>query len=51
MLYTVLENIIKNKGYATKEEIQSKVDIFYARSRLTTEEYNELCDLINATYL
>ncbi len=40
--------IIKRKG--TKEELQDKLDVFYARNRMTDAEYNELCDLLQEVY-
>ena len=50
MLYKVLKNIITNKGYETKEEAHSYVDIFYAKKRLTEVQYAELDELIETVY-
>ena len=50
MLFKVLKNVIANKGYDTKEEAQSYVDVFYAKKRLTEEEYQELDTLIESVY-
>jgi hypothetical protein len=51
MLFKVLKNVIADKGYDTKEEAQSYVDVFYAKKRLTEEQYTELSDLVDTTYL
>ena len=50
MLFKVLKNVIANKGYDTKEEAQSYVDVFYAKKRITEEQYNELETLIESVY-
>ena len=50
MLYKVLKNVIVNKGYETKEEAHSYVDIFYAKQRLTAEQYAELDALVETVY-
>ena len=50
MLYKVLKNVIANKGYATKEEAHSYVDVFYAKKRITEEQYNELDALVETVY-
>ena len=34
----LLENLIIKKYYANKEDIQKKLDVFYAMSKLTDEE-------------
>lgn len=38
----LLENLIIKKYYANKEDIQKKLDVFYAMSKLTDEEYTTL---------
>lgn len=38
----LLENLITKKFYEKKEEIQNKLDVFYAMSKITDEEYTTL---------
>lgn len=38
----LLENLITKKFYEKKEEIQNKLDVFYAISKITDEEYTTL---------
>lgn len=45
----VLYNLLKDmhdKQFITDEEIQSKADVLYTFSRLTEEEYKELCSML-----
>ena len=46
MLYKVLKNMIVKKNYNTKEEMQTKLDVFYATNRLTQEQYEELTAML-----
>ena len=39
---TLLENLITKKYYENKEEIQNKLDVFYAMSKISDEEYTNL---------
>ena len=39
---TLLENLITKKYYENKEEIQNKLDVFYAMSKISDEEYTIL---------
>ena len=39
---TLLDNLITKKYYDNKEDIQNKLDIFYAMSKITDEEYTTL---------
>lgn len=39
---TLLENLITKKYYENKEEIQNKLDVFYAMSKISDEEYTTL---------
>lgn len=43
-LFKVLKNMIE-KGRT--EGIEEKIDVFYAAGKLTTEEYNELMDMLH----
>ena len=39
---TLLEKLIVKKYYANKENIENKLNVFYAMSRITDEEYRDL---------
>lgn len=39
---TLLESLITKKYYENKEEIQNKLDVFYAMSKISDEEYTTL---------
>lgn len=47
---TLLENLINKKYYETKEEIQGKLDVFYAMSKISDEEYTTLTLKVEDTY-
>lgn len=36
---TLLDNLITKKYYKDKADIQNKLDVFYAMSKITDEEY------------
>ena len=42
MLVELLDKLITKKYYATKEEIENKLNVFYAMSKITDEEYSNL---------
>lgn len=42
MLINLLNNLIEKKFYEEKEEIQNKLDVFYAMSKINDEEYTSL---------
>ena len=42
MLVELLEKLIEKKYYENKEEIQNKLNVFYAMSKITDEEYSNL---------
>lgn len=42
MLVNLLNNLIEKKFYENKEEIQNKLDVFYAMSKINDEEYTSL---------
>lgn len=46
----LLENLIIKKYYENKEDIQKKLDVFYAMSKLTDEEYTTLTLKVEDTY-
>lgn len=47
---TLLENLITKKFYENKEEIQNKLDVFYAMSKITDEEYTTLTLKVEEMY-
>lgn len=49
-MYNVMKTLIGKKYYATKEEAQSKLDVFFAMNRITEEEYVELTALAETVY-
>lgn len=47
---TLLENLINKKFYDTKEEIQSKLDVFFAMNKISAEEYSTLTLKVEEMY-
>ena len=47
---TLLENLITKKFYENKEEIQNKLDVFYAMSKISDEEYTTLTLKVEDAY-
>ena len=39
---TLLEKLIVKKYYANKEDIENKLNVFYAMSKISDEEYSNL---------
>ena len=48
---TLLENLINKKYYETKEEIQNKLDVFYAMSKISDEEYTNMTLKVEEVYV
>lgn len=46
----LLENLINKKFYEKKEEIQNKLDVFYAMSKITDAEYTTLTLKVEEVY-
>ena len=46
MIYTLLKRMITTGNYE-KENMQNKLNIFYAVNQITDEQYLELTELIN----
>ena len=42
MTYKLCKQIITNKTYASKQDMQLKLDVFFANNRITQAEYEEL---------
>ena len=49
-MYNVMKKLIQKMYYATAQEAQEKLDVFFACNRITAEEYAELTALIEETY-
>ena len=47
MIYTLLKRMITTGNYET-DDMQNKLDVFYAVNRITEEQYLELTNLINS---
>ena len=46
----IMENLINNKYYATKDEVEQKLNVFFAFNVVTQEEYTQLMELTNQMY-
>ena len=44
--YILCKRVIEGKTYSSKEDMQFRLDVFFAGGRLTSEEYTELTDLL-----
>ena len=49
-MYLAMKKLINKRFYATAEEAQNKIDVFFACNRLTDEQYAELTALIVEIY-
>ncbi len=47
---TLLEKLITKKFYANKENIENKLNVFYAMNKLSDEEYSNLTLKVNEVY-
>ncbi len=47
---TLLEKLIVKKYYANKENIENKLNVFYAMNKLSDEEYSNLTLKVNEVY-
>ncbi|MCC0682472.1 hypothetical protein IC218_19710 [Clostridioides sp. ES-S-0005-03] len=45
-MYNILKRMIEQKNFETKEELQTKLDVFYAMNRIKESEYTELTNLL-----
>lgn len=46
----IMENLITNKFYKTKEEVDKKLNIFFAFNVIEEEEYTKLMQLTESKY-
>lgn len=51
MITELLKRLITKKYYKNKEDIENKLNVFYAMSKITDEEYSELTLLVVDTYI
>ena len=49
-MFKILENLINNKYYATRAELERKLNVFFAYNVLTEEEYTQLMVLTEEKY-
>ena len=47
---TLLDNLITKKYYEDKSKIQNKLDVFYAMSKISDEEYTTLTLKVEEVY-
>jgi hypothetical protein len=47
---SIMENLINNKFYKTKEEVEKKLNVFFAFNVLTEEEFTKLTQLAESKY-
>ena len=45
--YDLCKRVITNKTYSTKEDMQFRLDVFFAAGRITQGEYEELTGTLN----
>ncbi|UDN63779.1 hypothetical protein [Clostridioides sp. ES-W-0016-02] len=45
-MHNILKRMIEQKNYETKEELQTKLDVFYVMDRIKESEYTELTNLL-----
>lgn len=50
MLVNLLNNLIEKKFYENKEEIQNKLNVFYAMNKINDEEYTSLTLKVEEKY-
>ena len=50
MIVELLKRLIVKKYYKEKTDIENKLNVFYAMSKISDEEYSELTLLVEDTY-
>ena len=48
---TIMENLINNKFYTTKEEVEKKLSVFFAFNIVSQEDYSKLMQLTESKYI
>lgn len=51
MIVELLKKLIVKKYYKEKADIENKLNVFYAMSKITDEEFAELTLLVEDTYV
>lgn len=51
MITELLKRLITKKYYKEKTDIENKLNVFYAMSKITDEEYSNLILLVEDTYV
>lgn len=51
MLINLLNNLIEKKFYENKEEIQNKLNVFFAMNVISEEEYSNLILKVEEVYV
>ena len=51
MIVELLKKLISKKYYKEKADIENKLNVFYAMSKISDEEYSELTLLVEDTYV
>lgn len=51
MITELLKRLITKKYYKEKTDIENKLNVFYAMSKITDEEYSDLILLVEDTYV
>lgn len=46
----IMENLINNKYYKTREEVDKKLNVFYAFNVISEEDYTKLMELAKTKY-
>ncbi|WP_205447649.1 hypothetical protein [Clostridium botulinum] len=49
-MYKIMENLIKNKFYKTVEEVEKKLNVFFAFNVVIEEDYTKLMQLTKEKY-
>ncbi|MBZ9690747.1 hypothetical protein [Clostridium sp. M14] len=49
-MYKIMENLINNKYYETKDEIEKKINVFFAFNVFIEEDYTKLMQLTEEKY-
>lgn len=47
-VYTLLKKRIERQSYESKEEMQTMLDLYYFKGRITAEQYDELSNLLES---
>lgn len=51
MIVELLKKLIVKKYYKEKTDIENKLNVFYAMSKISDEEYSDLILLVEDTYI